>query len=102
LGKRLMLALLVTVSAGIGYPLLLALVAAESAGALVPDATSLIVAGAVGLVGLGLAGLGYLIVHLRHRLTRRHLLARGASAEGCGSLIGAESRLPPDAVIDSD
>src|SRR5258708_25406170 len=42
-----MLAALVTVPAGIGYPLLFALVAAESAGALVPGETSLIVAGAL-------------------------------------------------------
>ena len=42
-----MLAALIAVPAGIGYPLLFAFVAAESAGALVPGETSLIVAAAL-------------------------------------------------------
>ncbi len=46
-----MLAALITVPAGIGYPLLFALVAAESAGALVPGETSLIVAGVLASQG---------------------------------------------------
>jgi membrane-associated protein len=46
-----MLAALVDVPAGIGYPLLFLLVAGESAGALVPGETSLIVAGALAAQG---------------------------------------------------
>ena len=46
-----MLAALVNVPAGIGYPLLFLLVAGESAGALVPGETSLIVAGALAAQG---------------------------------------------------
>jgi membrane protein DedA with SNARE-associated domain len=46
-----MLAALINVPAGIGYPLLFALVAAESAGALVPGETSLIVAAALAAQG---------------------------------------------------
>ena len=54
-----MLAALITVPAGIGYPLLFAFVAAESAGALVPGETSLIVAGA--LAGQGMLSLPLVI-----------------------------------------
>jgi undecaprenyl-diphosphatase len=46
-----MLAALINVPAGIGYPLLFAFVAAESAGALVPGETSLIVAAALAAQG---------------------------------------------------
>src|SRR6266511_3046731 len=46
-----MLATLINVPAGIGYPLLFGLVAAESAGALVPGETSLIVAAALAAQG---------------------------------------------------
>jgi len=46
-----MLATLINVPAGIGYPLLFGLVAAESAGALVPGETSLIVAAALAVQG---------------------------------------------------
>jgi membrane-associated protein len=52
-----MLAALVNVPAGIGYPLLFALVAGESAGALIPGETALIVAAA-------LAGQGHLSLPL--------------------------------------
>jgi undecaprenyl-diphosphatase len=55
-----MLAALIDVPAGIGYPLLFALVAAESAGALVPGETSLIVAAA--LAGRGQLSLPLVIV----------------------------------------
>ena len=54
-----MLAALINVPAGIGYPLLFGFVAAESAGALVPGETSLIVAGA--LAGQGLLSLPLVI-----------------------------------------
>jgi len=46
-----MLAALINVPAGIGYPLLFAFVAAESAGAIVPGETSLIVAAALASQG---------------------------------------------------
>jgi membrane-associated protein len=46
-----MLAALINVPAGIGYPLLFGFVAAESAGALVPGETSLIVAAALAAQG---------------------------------------------------
>jgi len=46
-----MLAALINVPAGIGYPVLFAFVAAESAGALVPGETSLIVAAALASQG---------------------------------------------------
>ena len=46
-----MLALLISVPAGIGYPVLFALVGAESAGALVPGETALIVAAALAAQG---------------------------------------------------
>jgi membrane protein DedA with SNARE-associated domain len=46
-----MLAALINVPAGIGYPVLFAFVAAESAGALVPGETALIVAGALASQG---------------------------------------------------
>jgi membrane-associated protein len=46
-----MIAALINVPAGIGYPLLFGLVAAESAGALVPGETSLILAAAVAAQG---------------------------------------------------
>jgi membrane-associated protein len=46
-----MLAALINVPAGIGYPLLFGLVAAESAGAFVPGETSLIVAAALAAQG---------------------------------------------------
>jgi membrane-associated protein len=46
-----MLAALINVPAGIGYPLLFLLVAGESAGALVPGESSLIVAGALAAQG---------------------------------------------------
>ena len=52
-----MLAALINVPAGIGYPLLFALVAGESAGALIPGETALIVAAA-------LAGQGHLSLPL--------------------------------------
>ena len=54
-----MLAALINVPAGIGYPLLFGFVAAESAGALIPGETSLIVAGA--LAGQGLLSLPLVI-----------------------------------------
>jgi membrane protein DedA with SNARE-associated domain len=46
-----MLAALINVPAGVGYPVLFAFVAAESAGALVPGETSLIVASALAAQG---------------------------------------------------
>lgn len=51
LGAPMMLAALINVPAGIGYPVLFAFVAAESAGALVPGETSLIVAVALAAQG---------------------------------------------------
>jgi membrane protein DedA with SNARE-associated domain len=54
------LAALINVPTGIGYPLLFAFVAAESAGALVPGETALIVAGA--LAGDGKLSLPIVIV----------------------------------------
>jgi membrane-associated protein len=97
-----MLAALVNVPAGIGYPLLFLLVAGESAGALVPGETSLIVAGALAaqgrlslLVVIGVAALaailgdntGYLIGRRglrrllerpgRRAAARRRLVERG-------------------------
>jgi membrane protein DedA with SNARE-associated domain len=46
-----MLAALINVPAGIGYPVLFAFVGAESAGALVPGETALIVAAALASQG---------------------------------------------------
>jgi hypothetical protein len=78
-----MLVALFTVPAGFGYPVLFTLVAPESAGALVPGVGGTLWAatigsladvlgrggsgllGSVGFVGLGLAGLVYLLAHLR-------------------------------------
>ena len=54
-----MLAALINVPAGIGYPLLFVFVGAESAGTFVPGETSLIVAGA--LAGQGLLSLPLVI-----------------------------------------
>jgi len=48
---RLMLAALINVPAGVGYPVLFGFVAAESAGALVPGETALIVAAALAADG---------------------------------------------------
>lgn len=94
-----MLAALITVSAGIGYPLLFALVAAESAGALVPGETSLIVAGALAgqgqlslpiviAVAAGAATLGDNTGYLLGRRGLRRLLERpGRRAEGRRRLV---------------
>jgi membrane protein DedA with SNARE-associated domain len=68
-----MLAALINVPAGIGYPLLFGFVAAESAGALVPGETSLIVAAA-------LAGQG--------RLSLPLVIAVAASAAIVGDNVG--------------
>jgi membrane-associated protein len=72
-----MLAALVNVPAGIGYPLLFALVAGESAGALIPGETALIVAAA--LAGQGQLSLPLVIA-----------VAAGAAIVGdnVGYLIG--------------
>jgi membrane protein DedA with SNARE-associated domain len=94
-----MLAALVTVPAGIGYPLLFALIAAESAGALVPGETSLIVAGALAgqgqlslplvvVVAAGAAILGDNTGYLLGRRGLRRLLDRpGRRAAGRRRLI---------------
>jgi membrane protein DedA with SNARE-associated domain len=68
-----MLAALINVPAGVGYPLLFAFVAAESAGALVPGETTLILAGA-------LAGQGQLSLPL--------VIAVAAAAAIVGDNVG--------------
>jgi undecaprenyl-diphosphatase len=94
-----MLAALINVPAGIGYPLLFALVAGESAGALIPGETALIVAGALAgqgqlslplviVVAAGAAILGDNVGYLIGRNALRRLVDRpGRWAEGRRRLV---------------
>jgi membrane-associated protein len=94
-----MLAALINVPAGIGYPVLFAFVASESAGALVPGETALIVAGALAAQGrlslpiviavaAGAAIVGDNIGYLIGRRALRRLIDRpGRWAEGRRRLV---------------
>jgi len=98
------LAALISVPAGIGYPLLFAFVAAESAGALVPGETALIVAGALAgegrlslplVIGVaaGAAIVGDNVGYVLGRRGLRRLIDRPGLRVAAAWLAG-ESRMP--------